>query len=260
MTVQQGPSRSFEIRAVLFDLDDTLYDRTVANRSRAEWFAQTFVGAGDERQRREAVDLIVSLDARGYGSKDALLQQLHDLYPCLRQHTASFKDTFDRQLLQYLSLDPETARLLSMLRAAQVPCGIVTNGSAFQLQKIMRLGLDEHASCILVSDLFGCKKPEERIFRAAAAEIGVTVEQILFVGDHPYNDVWGAHRVGMKTAWLERYQPWPSDLADLIPDFTLRHVAELARVWDDTLASGSSHLQILGPEIRPSSSDRGSPL
>ena len=255
--IQQGPGRGFEIRAVLFDLDDTLYDRTVANRRRAEWFAQTFVCAGDERQRREAVDLIVSLDALGYGSKDALLQQLRDLYPCLRRHTASFKDTFDRQLLQYLSLDPETTRLLSTLRAAQVPCGIVTNGSPFQLQKIKRLGLDEHALCILVSDLFGCKKPEERIFRAAAAEIGVPLEQTLFVGDHPYNDIWGAHRVGMKTAWLQRYQPWPRDLSDLVPDLILRHVAELARVWDDTMASRSSPLQLPDPETRPSSSDRG---
>ena len=75
MMIQQAPGRGFEIRAVLFDLDDTLYDRTVANRRRAEWFAQTFVGAGNERQRREAVDLIVSLDALGYGSKDVLLQQ-----------------------------------------------------------------------------------------------------------------------------------------------------------------------------------------
>jgi putative hydrolase of the HAD superfamily len=242
---------------VLFDLDDTLYDRTVANRRRTEWFAQTFVGAGDERQRREAVDLIVSLDALGYGSKDALLQQLHDLYPCLRRHTASFKDTFDRQLLQYLSLDPETTHLLSTLRAAHVPCGIVTNGSAFQLRKIKRLGLDEQASCILVSDLFGCKKPEERIFRAAAAEIGVPAEQILFVGDHPYNDVWGAHRVGMKTAWLRRHQPWPPDLCDLIPDLTLRHVGELSAAWGDTPASDCFRLQPAGPEIPPSSSDPG---
>src|SRR5262245_44370559 len=105
MTARQRPDNAFEIRAVLFDLDDTLYDRTTANRRRAEWFAQTFVAAGDERQRREALDLIVALDAFGYGSKDALLRQLHDRYPSVVAHAGSFKDTFNRQLLHYVALD-----------------------------------------------------------------------------------------------------------------------------------------------------------
>ena len=59
-------------------------------------------------------------------------------------------------------------------------------------------------SCIFVADLYGRRKPDAAIFRAAAACLEVRASQVLFVGDKPREDIQGAHDVGMTTAWLRR--------------------------------------------------------
>ncbi|BCL82234.1 hypothetical protein ccbrp13_46990 [Ktedonobacteria bacterium brp13] len=71
-----------------------------------------------------------------------------------------------------------------------------------QRRKIERLHLDQLTSCIFISEAFGVKKPEAAIFLAAASYVNLPPEQILFVGDHTYLDIWEAHAVGMKTVWL----------------------------------------------------------
>ncbi len=112
-----------------------------------------------------------------------------------------------------MSLEEETQWLLDALGQAGMPFGIVTNGSYRQKRKIEVLGLDRLTSCLFISEVFGCKKPEAEIFLAAASCLGSVAEEVLFVGDNPYADIWGAQRVGMRTAWLHRGRAWPSDLS-----------------------------------------------
>jgi putative hydrolase of the HAD superfamily len=100
-------------------------------------------------------------------------------------------------------------------------------GQNRQLRKIEILELHQLTSCVFVSQLFGSEKPDAAIFLAAAAHLHVSPDKVLFVGDNPYNDVWGAHRVGMRTAWLQRAHPWPSILAPHLADMTIWSLQDL---------------------------------
>jgi len=82
-------------------------------------------------------------------------------------------------------------------------------------------------SCIFISEVFGCKKPEAMIFLAAATCVGAAAVEVLFVGDNPYADICGAQRVGMKTAWLHRGRAWPSDLSSTPVDIIIGSLEEL---------------------------------
>jgi FMN phosphatase YigB (HAD superfamily) len=55
-----------QIAAVLFDLDDTLYNRDKAFRSWAVWFVRNQLLIEDELQHTAVVEGIVRLDAHGY--------------------------------------------------------------------------------------------------------------------------------------------------------------------------------------------------
>lgn len=226
----------YRISAILFDLDDTLFDRDRAFRSWAESFVRSHLEARDELRYREAVDCLVSLDAGGYCPRETLFSKIKESYPSLQQSIDRLVETFYQQFLCHMSLDEETQRLLDALGKAGIPFGIVTNGSHRQKHKIEVLGLDRLTSCIFISEVFGCKKPEAKIFLAAASCLGAPPKEVLFVGDNPYTDIWGAHHAGMKTAWLYRGRAWPSDLSDTPADIIIGSTDELLGVVQHPLA------------------------
>lgn len=82
----------------------------------------------------------------------------------------------------------------------------LTNGNA----DIAVIGLDRYfATTVRAADV-GAAKPDGRIFAAAADAAGVPPERILHVGDAPWEDVTGANRAGMRSAWLNRNRHrWP---------------------------------------------------
>ena len=55
--------------------------------------------------------------------------------------------------------------------------------------------------------------------------MGNSYSEILFVGDNPYTDILGAHKVGMKTAWIKMDRDYPKDAP--YPDLIINDVEEL---------------------------------
>jgi putative hydrolase of the HAD superfamily len=217
-----------EVKAVLFDLDNTLHDRDAAFRRWAERFTAERLGlVSGTPPFTEAVEWLVSRDEGGYGDKPALFAELRRRHGTLREGAEELAVAFHDALVRETRIDAGTRDLLHGLVAAGTPFGIVTNGSARQRGKIEHLGLERLTSCVFISGVFGAKKPDPTIFLAAASHLGVVPGAVLFVGDHPENDIVGAKRVGMKTAWLRRGRSWPGTFADSLPDFRLNAVAEL---------------------------------
>ena len=217
------------IHAVLFDLDDTLYDRGAAFLRWAQDYLRNICGLIDTGECAAALARITALDASGYGSKKAVLEEVCRLSPThnetdnLEEAVAVFYDRFFTQL----ALDREAAELLTRLDAVGMPWGVITNGQARQWRKLEQMGLTGRTPCLFVSDTFGCQKPHPAIFMAAADCLGVAPKDILFVGDHPANDIVGAKNVGMQTVWLPRGKPWPGEYAGSEPDLTLATLSEI---------------------------------
>ena len=92
-------------------------------------------------------------------------------------------------------------------------------------------GVADRFAAIVVSDEVGWRKPGPVIFEEALRRVGVAPERTLFVGDRADIDVLGAHRMGMRTAWINPdAAPLPSGMP--APDVELRDLAELADVLD----------------------------
>lgn len=83
------------------------------------------------------------------------------------------------------------------------------------------MGLIRRTRCLFVSEAFGGEKPNPAIFLAAAQCLGAEPAQTLFAGDHPVNDIVGAQKAAMQTAWLPRGKPCPPQCCPAAPDWTL---------------------------------------
>lgn len=220
-------SFSFEVKAFLFDLDDTLYNRDKAYSNWARLFARTCFPDLDMETLQEVTAALVLWDDHGYAARDFIFTQFLQHYPSTELNQAEFLSAYYEGLIKAIEPEQATVQLLHVLTTSHIPFGVITNGSARQQQKIKLLGLDQLTSCIYISHVFGVEKPDPAIFLAAAAHLQVQPQEVLFVGDHPHNDIWGAHQVGMHTAWLQRAYLWPETLPMHMRDLTLDSLSEL---------------------------------
>ena len=214
-----GSATQFPAAAVLFDLDDTLYDRRATFATWASAFVRSHPRLQDSSQQ-EAIEFLIALDGYGRTPRTELFTAFQQRYPNLYEVEAII-ETYYRQFPDYIEHD-HLLPLLDVLQRGHLPFGIVTNGYARQqLPKLDVLGLAPLTSCVFISEVFGASKPDASIFLAAAACLGVPAHQVLFIGDNPLVDMYGAHQVGMKTAWVRNGFSWPEGVpfcVDMIID------------------------------------------
>lgn len=135
-------------------------------------------------------------------------------------------------------LFPGAVGLLTELRERGHPLAIVSNGStATQARKIAATGLQDLVDAVIVSESIGLRKPDPRIFRAAADAVGALPIRCTFIGDDPVKDIAGAAETGMRTAWLAHGRAWPPDL-EVTPTIRLERLSEL--LDDPTLTRAPS--------------------
>jgi putative hydrolase of the HAD superfamily len=219
-----------DIDAVLFDLDNTLADRRAAFLLWAQWFAGAELQLTAASAVDQAVSALIALDQDGYTPRDAFFQAVRNQFPQILPDAAELVTEFRGQFSHHLPpLDPGSSALLDALDRASIPWGIISNGSARnQRGKLQRLGLEQRATCVLISEELGLRKPDPAIFVRAASQLGVEPRKTMFVGDHPEVDICGAARAGMFTAWLHQGRTWPDALLPLTPTWEINELAELA--------------------------------
>ena len=125
--------------------------------------------------------------------------------------------------------DPDVAPLLAALRARGIRVGVLSNTMwprALHERVFARddvLGLIDGA---VYSSEIPWTKPSPEAFRAAMAAVGVTdPAACVFVGDRPYDDIFGAASLGMRTALVPNSTVPAHDAA--APDLVLTRLADL---------------------------------
>lgn len=124
---------------------------------------------------------------------------------------------------------PDTLETLDIL-ARSFPLGVITNGpSAMQREKLNRLGLAERFPIIVVDSEFGHPKPDARIFAHAAEMVGYEPEELLFVGNSPEADIAGAVYAGWTCVWLNADDaPLPENVP--APHYMVRNLSEIVSI------------------------------
>ncbi len=124
--------------------------------------------------------------------------------------------------------EPKTKETLTILRELGLKLGIVSNTfvhSSSLDKHLQQLGILDFFPVRLYSYQFDFRKPDARIFRAAAERIGEMMENIMFVGDKINKDIKTSAKIGMKAVLKTAY----TNAGEKTPKgaWKITHLAEL---------------------------------
>ena len=216
------------LRAVFFDLDDTLCDAVSSRQQRAHKALEAFCRHHPDHDLEEMIDMVMqphptlSRENRGLRSVFAELgleesEGARAAYYCYGQY-------FDP-----LHLFEGVAETLECL-CHRYSLGVITNGNeAVQNGKVGYLGLDRYVRWLVVSEAVGLRKPDRRIFQHALSQAGVEPQEAVLVGDRLDMDIGGAKAAGMRAVWFNH---WGGRLDDggPQPDTVIGRFGELPEV------------------------------
>jgi putative hydrolase of the HAD superfamily len=221
------------IRAVIFDLDGTLFDRDSSVRKLIARQYGAFAPALQHIPKATYIDQFIGLDARGYVKKDEVYRKLVETYLIQGVTAGELFEDFYAHYHHCCVPFPGLVEMLRQLKAQEIKLAIITNGGhAFQMNTIKALGIEDFFSAILTSEQEGIRKPDPQIFQRAMEPLGVSAAETVFVGDHPEVDIMGAHQAGLKAVW-KRDPFWE---APAQADGVIDHLDELIGVLEGMAA------------------------
>ena len=203
--------------AIIFDIDDTLYDQVVPFGKAVQKLFPQLTGVPYETLfKRRAYHSEVSFRMANNNQ-----MTMEEMYRYRVQKTfaefglevsdedaMAFQEAYEQSQKQ-LELSPTMEQMLDYCQAHGVILGIISNGPAeHQMGKARTMKMERWIpeERTLVSGAVGILKPDVRIFRLAEERMGLDPEtmDIWFVGDSFANDMVGAAGAGWKTIWLNR--------------------------------------------------------
>ncbi len=128
---------------------------------------------------------------------------------------------------------PDAFETLEYLKGRGYTLGIIANQPEGTERRLSERGLLHFFSVIEASYECGFRKPDERIFRKAAADALCRMEDAWMIGDRLDNDILPSRRLGMKTVWM-RSGMWkltPLSFSDRIADLCINKLSELKFIF-----------------------------
>ncbi len=112
-----------------------------------------------------------------------------------------------RSLSRYrLQLYPGVKEVLTQLSPQYLMAAVSDGQSAWAMPELHCVGLSGYFEPVIVSGGLGFRKPDVRIFRLALDGLGMGPQEVLFVGNDMYRDIFGAQQLGIKTVFFRSNQ------------------------------------------------------
>ena len=218
------------LKAVLFDLDNTLIDfvRFKKECSKAAIRAMIEAGLGMEEEKASAL-LFKMYDDFGWEDQRIFEKFLRKIsgkidYRILANGIAAYRKVKAGHMEPY----PRIMESLIKLTSKGLVLGIVSDAPKMQAWlRLAETNISEFFDVVVALEDTGRLKPSRMPFKQAIKKLGFKPEEILFVGDNPERDIKGAKRVGMKTALAEYGQLIKGKSK---PDFVLKKPIDLQKV------------------------------
>ncbi len=218
------------MKAILFDLDNTLLDRRLAFRRFTERLIDNYMIIELDSDKPVIIEEIRIADREGYRGKRELYAELYNTYRWKEGVTPeSLLAYWFSEFFRCTEVMDGAIEALDLVRDNGLKLGLITNGSVHsQNAKIDFAGLRHYFDAIIVSDEVQKKKPDPAIFAIAVQRLGVDPADAIYVGDHPVNDVLGARLAGLQSIWYRGNQPWDERLDEGEP--ALGHFSEMKKI------------------------------
>jgi len=227
------------IKAVIFDLDNTLVDFMRMKTASVRAAAEAMVDAGLNMTAKEVEDKIFEIYDR-YGIEfqnvfDKFLEEvLGEIdYKILAAGIVAYRKAKEAALVLY----PHVRYTLMELLKRGLKLAVVSDAPKLQAwTRLVQVGLHHFFEVVVAFEDTGERKPSPAPFKFALERLGVEPKEVLMVGDWPQRDITGAAKLGMITAFARYGDTFGTK--DSGADFELNDIIEVLNIVDKLNTSG----------------------
>ncbi len=230
-----------QIKAILFDLDNTLYPSKVIYDGglhaifeflkSEKLFLWTWEEFYDKNcQVRKELELLYKdfplsnerfirfkklLTACSVSYNVVFLKKIYDIYfSFLREH---------------IVCEDWAINLLEFIKQKKLKLGIVSNGNTcHKIETLEVLGISQYFDTIVGTDMLGIGKPNPEPFLEVMHDLQVNKDEVIYVWDSPINDILWANNLGIKTVWFDRKEKEMPE--NIIPTYVIHQLIEFQSI------------------------------
>ncbi|NGO08609.1 HAD family hydrolase [Streptomyces sp. HC44] len=202
------------ISAVVWDIDDTIFDYTTADRAgmrghlAAEGLLDGYASVEQALGRwREVTDRQWARFAAGEASFEGQRRDRVRVFLGEELTDAEADAWFLRYMDHYEAaweLFPDVLPALDTLAASHRHAVLSNSSLHVQDRKLRILGVRDRFESVLCAAELGVSKPDAQAFHAACEALELSPHQVAYVGDHPEIDGQGAADAGLFSVWIDR--------------------------------------------------------
>ena len=233
------------IRAVFFDLDETLYDygsiRKVANQEVAKLVEK--MGLTSSETFIQTLRLVTREVYEKYRESPLLFDRKYRFKEIFRvleidvneETVARLVNQYWNYVYQHIKPYTDVIPVLETLKAKGYKLGIISDGLVeIQINRVKALNLHKYFDTYTFSEEVGKNKPSSEIFQLALKRTRCKPSEAVMVGDNVKTDIAGANKVGMISVWVRRgiFKNIKPDNPIEIPNYTITDLNELISILD----------------------------
>lgn len=223
------------IKAVIFDLDNTLTDFMLMKKESVKAAVAAMLDAGLEMRSEDVHSAIDKI----YRDEGIEYQEVFDHF--LKSHygklnykiLASAIVAYRHAREATLSLYPHVISTLAKLAKRGIKLAILTDAPPKQAWlRLCSLNLQHLFDVVITPAETGVHKPSPLAFRAAIETLNVKKDEVIMVGDWPERDLVGAKNFGIKSVFA-RYGD-PRGVTDSGADYDIEDVSDLLAIVESS--------------------------
>lgn len=220
---------SNRIKAIIFDLDDTLYDCSGTLVLKSKKLAAKIISKAIKCSETEALKLQLELEER-LGPKADISREIANLYNLPEEFCREISNTINTLEIEDTILFPDAIDAINKLKGTGYKLFLVTLGKKeWQERKIKVLGLENVFDEIIITD-----NPlgKEKCFKEILIKYDLKPEQVLCVGDKIKDEIEVGKRLGMSTALMKHgrhYNFYKSEINDSAPYTYITKISDLLK-------------------------------
>ena len=225
------------LRAIIFDLDNTLLDFSGFKRGTALAAAKAMKQAGVPHDEKMIYNKIFEIyDKKGIEYQLTFNEVLHELGIENPSHFERAKQAaiiaYTKKKFELIKPRASVTRVLNSLKG-KYELGIVTDAPKDKAwQRLILAGLDGYFFPVITFSDTNVQKPSTTPFKRALALLKIQASEALYVGDNPERDIIGAKKVGMRTC-LAKYGCIDYKEEMDLADFKIGKIENLMKVIED---------------------------
>lgn len=219
------------IKAVVFDLDNTLVDFMKVKRRAVEAAAEAMVDAGLNSTAKKTTERIFKMyDREGIEDQRVfdkiLVEEYGEIdYRILAAGILAYRKAKEGSMFLY----PHVRRTLTELVRTGIKLAIVSDAPRLSAwMRLVSFGIESYFDVVVSYDDTGFRKPNAAPFRRALEKLGVEPSEAIMIGDWAERDMVGAKALGMKGVFARYGDDF--NTKDAGADYEIDDIAELVGI------------------------------